>query len=155
MVWWIPILLICISTVVMWHRQFESWKCRTASARFYFISNKCYWRKNYVNTSTKHSSSRKHVRKFSDVHFQIRWNWHALSLLLNYIQRSTLSNCLTDTRMKLFLKQLVLQYRDESLSPKTAVNSELVFRWDFIVFVMLGTMQKNTGLCFWLTLTTC
>ena len=40
MVWWILILSICISTVVTWQRQFASWKCQTASARFYFISNK-------------------------------------------------------------------------------------------------------------------
>ena len=40
MVWTLLILLICISSVVMWHKQFASWNCQTSSARFYFISNK-------------------------------------------------------------------------------------------------------------------
>ena len=53
MVWWLLILLTCISTVVTWQRQFASWKCQTASARFYFISSKS-WNLAYVPVLIKH-----------------------------------------------------------------------------------------------------
>ena len=38
MVWRLLVLLICISSVMTWQRQFASWNCQTTSARFYFIS---------------------------------------------------------------------------------------------------------------------
>ena len=57
MVRWLLILLTCISTIVTRQRQLASWKCQTASARFYFISNKTCWLKFkqtvIINSSTQ------------------------------------------------------------------------------------------------------
>ena len=82
MVCWLLILLICISTVVTWQRQFPSWNCQTSILRFNLISNK---QGGNIWTSVKDFPF---LNQSSSMSFLIsHWNQFKITLLKYYIHQ--------------------------------------------------------------------